>query len=134
MAACLLGTVPFSVLIPKRGSLQNMPTSIMPSFMSEIRKNTVHLMINHRNVLVCVCSQTKLKHTSEEHGVSPRVAFGRGNLVLYVAKDCFGDFIQSLGTILQEKEHFTHSATEQGRLTVNIRGSCIGPKLIRKTF
>lgn len=93
MAACLLGTVPFSVLIPKRGSLQNMPTSIMPSFMSEIRKNTVHLMINHRTVLVCVCSQPKLKHTSEEHGFSPRVAFGRGNLVLYVAKDCFGDFI-----------------------------------------
>lgn len=35
----------------------------------------------------------KIKHTHEEIGIIPRVAFGRGNLVLYVAKDCFGDFI-----------------------------------------
>lgn len=44
-----------------------------------------------------------LKHTSEEHGLTPGVTFGRGNLVIYVAKYCFGDFIQSLGTILQKK-------------------------------
>lgn len=35
----------------------------------------------------------KLKHTHEEIGITPRVVFGRGNLVLYVAKDCFGNFI-----------------------------------------
>lgn len=42
-----------------------------------------------------------IKHTSEEYGLTPRIAFGRGDLVLYVAKDSFGYFIQSLGTILQ---------------------------------
>lgn len=43
------------------------------------------------------------KYTSEEHSTSPWVAFGRGNLILNVAHNWFGDFIKSLGTILQKQ-------------------------------
>lgn len=54
----------------------------------------------------------KLRHTSEEHSVTRGVAFGRGHLVLYVSKDCFGDFIKSLGTILQRNgKCFTRQPT-----------------------
>lgn len=42
-------------------------------------------------------------HTSEEQCVSPKVAFRRWNLVLYVAQDCLCDFIKSLGAILENK-------------------------------
>lgn len=47
----------------------------------------VELFCDHRR------EQLKLKRTSEEIGLTHGVAFGRGHLVLYVAKDCFGDFI-----------------------------------------
>lgn len=42
----ILVTVPFSVLMPKRGSLQNMPTSIIPSFMSDTEKKKKTGLLN----------------------------------------------------------------------------------------
>lgn len=65
-----------------------------------------HSILCVGEVILClqlVDVQLKLEHTSEEVGFTPKVVFGRGHLVLYVAKDCFGDFIKSLGTILHEK-------------------------------
>lgn len=67
MSACLLGTVPFSVLIPKRGSLQKMPTSIMPNFMSEIKKNTVVLMISHSKLCAGELGQCTLSTKAQTY-------------------------------------------------------------------
>lgn len=48
-------------------------------------------------------TEPKYEHTSEEHGITPWVAFGRGHLVIYEANNCFGNFIQRLGTVLQKR-------------------------------
>lgn len=104
---------------------------------NEIKKSIVVLLINHRKLcwwsyrFTEADSQSKLKHTSEESGITPRVAFGRGHLVLYVAKDCFGDFIKSLGTILQEKRHAIgiHKCS-----SATLLESCILLKVRKKTL
>lgn len=82
----------------------------MPSFISEININKA--VLNCALLSESVLFQPSGEHTSEEHGTAPWVAFGRGDLILYVAHNWFGDLIKSLGTVLKKRGQ---SITQQSR-------------------
>lgn len=96
-----------------------MPTSIIPSFISEIKNKNKDVLSSL--LLDLGYRQTSGKHTSEEHSTSPWVAFGRRNLIFDVAHNWFGDFIKSLGTILEKKKKgILKTVTHPGKQTVLI--------------
>jgi len=65
------GTVPFSVLIPRRGSLQKMPTFFIPSFMSRVKEKQSRFIDEAQEEFLCLRTNNRSSNVPLKNMWSP---------------------------------------------------------------